>query len=201
MTVEIVLLCVLAALLELDTTYAFQLTLSRGVIAGPLFALITGDWILGIQIGLFTELLFSDINPLGAILPPSAVVCCAVSLALCAMQIAPCYAFIWGVLGALLFIYAERHVRKQRVQLLAYWEKRILQRPGYINRVVFLELGASFLINFVLISLFVAFSGCVMGWLMPHIPVRAFFACQFAYMAVPWIGLASLIPEFRLKTR
>lgn len=71
MTPEIFALCVSAALLELDTTYAFQLTLSRGIIAGPLLSLWTGDLMAGIQVGVFTELLFSDVNPLGGILPPA----------------------------------------------------------------------------------------------------------------------------------
>lgn len=201
MSIEILMLCLLAALLELDTTYACQLTFSRGVIAGPLFALITGDWMCGIQMGVFTELLFSDINPLGAVLPPSAVVCCAISMALCSMNIAPCFAFIWGVLSALCFIYAERHVRKQRVRLLPLWEKRIQQHPTYINRVIFIELASGFLINFILISLFVVISGQVMSWLTAFISPRAYLACQFAFLAVPWIGLASLVPEFRLKKR
>ncbi len=201
MSIEILLLCLLAALLELDTTYAFQLTFSRGVIAGPLFALITGDWAAGIQIGVFTELLFTDINPLGAILPPSAVICCAIAVALDSLGIQLCYAFIIAVLGSLLFVQVERRVRKQRVNLLTSWEKQIMQNPRAINRVVFLELGACFLINFVLISLFIGVSATLAQWLQPHIPQRAFYACQFAFMAVPWIGLASLIPEFRLKKR
>ena len=201
MTLEMLLLCLGAALLELDTTYAFQLTLSRGIVAGPLFALLTGDYAAGIQVGVFTELLFADINPLGAILPPSAVICCAIALALNAMGIMLCYAFIVAVAGSLLFVQVERRVRKQRVHLLTSWEKQIMNKPETINRVIFLELGACFLINFVLISLFIGASGAAMRWLQPHIPQRAFFACQFAFMAVPWIGLASLIPEFRLKKR
>jgi len=200
-TLEMLLLCLGAALLELDTTYAFQSTLSRGIVAGPLFALLTGDYAAGIQVGVFTELLFADINPLGAILPPSAVICCAIALALNAMGITLCYAFIVAVVGALLFVQVERRVRKQRVHLLTSWEKQIMNKPETINRVIFLELGACFLINFVLISLFIGISGAAMRWLQPHIPQRAFFACQFAFMAVPWIGLASLIPEFRLKKR
>ncbi len=201
MSLCVLTICLLAALLELDTTYAFQLTFSRGIIAGPIFALITGDYAVGIQAGIFTELLFADVNPLGAILPPSATICCAITVALSAMGIETCYAFIVAVLGALLFVRTEHRVRKQRVRLLAFWEKRLLQRPDEVNRIVFLELGACFLINFVLISLFIGASGAFMRWLQPHIPLRAFFACQFAFMAVPWIGLASLIPEFRLKTR
>ena len=201
MTASILLLCLLAALLELDTTYALQLTFSRGIIAGPLFALITGDYAAGIQVGLFTELLFADIKPLGAILPPSAAICCAIAMALSASGIELCYAFILAVIGSLLFVFTERHVRKQRVRLLPVWEKRLLQHPDTINRVVFLELGACFLINFVLISLFIGASISLMRWLQPLIPLRAFFACKLAFMAVPWIGLASLIPEFRLKKR
>lgn len=201
MSLELLLLCILAALLELDTTYAFQLTLSRGIIAGPIFSLLTGDYAAGIQIGLFTELLFADVNPLGAILPPSAVVCCAIAIALHALGIQLCYAFIVAVLGALFFVQAERHVRKQRVRLLTFWENRIQQNPDSISRVLFFELGACFLVNFIIISLFVGISGAFMLWLQPLIPQKAFYACQFSFMAVPWIGLASLIPEFRLKTR
>ena len=65
MTAAIVLLCILAALLELDTTYVGQLSFSRPIIAGPLFGLITGDLMAGVQVGVFTELLFTDISPLG----------------------------------------------------------------------------------------------------------------------------------------
>ncbi len=201
MTPELVLLCVLAALLELDTTYAFQLTFSRGIIAGPLFAVITGNWMAGIQVGVFTELLFADISPLGSILPPSAVVCCAVSMALNALGIELCFAFAWGVIASFFFAKAEQYMRKRRVGILPFWESKIMQRPAFINRVITLELVANALINFVLISLFVWVSGQFMLWLLPHIPIQSTVACRFAYMAVPWIGLASLIPEFRLKKR
>ena len=114
MTPEIFALCVSAALLELDTTYAFQLTLSRGIIAGPLLSLWTGDLMAGIQVGVFTELLFSDVNPLGGILPPSAVVCSAVTLALHAMGLELYFAFFFGVVGAIAFSMAEKFMRKNR---------------------------------------------------------------------------------------
>lgn len=201
MSVELWLLCALAALLELDTTYAFQLTFSRGVIAGPILAALTGDFATGIQIGIFTELLFADVNPLGAILPPSATICCAITLALHSLGIELCYAFIAAVLGALLFVQIEHRIRKQRVKLLPRWEKEILQRPAAITRILIDELGFCFLINFVFLALYIGLVGAFVSWLQPHINPRAFFACQFAFMAVPWIGLASLIPEFRLKKR
>lgn len=201
MTPLLISLCILAAALELDTTYAFQFTFSRGIIAGPLFSLLTGDLMAGIQVGVFTELLFCDINPLGAILPPSAVICCALSMALYATGIELYFAFLVGVLMALVFAQAEKYMRKRRVGLLTYWENKILQKPQTINRVILFELGSSFLINFVLISFMVGVCTRLTLWLVPHLPAQTVLACQIAYMAVPWIGLASLIPELRFKKR
>lgn len=201
MTPEIFALCVSAALLELDTTYAFQLTLSRGIIAGPLLSLWTGDLMAGIQVGVFTELLFSDVNPLGGILPPSAVVCSAVTLALHAMGIELYFAFFFGVVGAILFALAEKFMRKNRFKWLIFWERRVMQQPGQINHAILSALANAFLSTFILIFLFTWLCGKGLVWLVPFIPAQAHFACRFAYMAVPWIGLATLVPTFRLKTR
>ena len=201
MTPEVFMLCVLAALLELDTTYAFQLTFSRGIIAAPLMALVTGDVMAGIQVGIFTELIFADINPLGGILPPSAVVCAAVSLALHALGIELYFSFFFGVAGAILFSQAEKLMRKNRFKWLVFWEQQIVKTPSAVNRAVALALATSFLMNFILIFIFVLLCGKLMLWLLPYIPVKAHFACKFAYMAVPWIGLATLVPAFRLKAR
>lgn len=201
MTPEVFMLCVFAALLELDTTYAFQLTFSRGIIAAPLMSLITGDVMAGIQVGVFTELIFADVSPLGGILPPSAVVCSAVSLALNALGIDLYFAFFFGVIGSILFSVAEKFMRKNRFKWLVFWERKILQQPNMVNRTVALALATSFLMNFILIFIFTWLCGKLMLTLLPYIPMKAHFACKFAYMAVPWIGLATLVPAFRLKAR
>ncbi len=201
MTPEIFALCAFAAALELDTTYALQLTFSRGIIAAPLMALLTGDIVAGIQVGVFTELLFADISPLGGILPPSAVVCAAVSLALNALGIELYFAFFFGVVGAILFSLVERLMRKSRFKRLVFWEQQIIKNPNAVNRAVLLALVTSFLMNFILIFIFTWLCGSFMLWLLPHIPAQAHMACRFAYMTVPWIGLATLVPAFRLKTR
>lgn len=201
MTPEVFMLCVLAALLELDTTYAFQLTFSRGIIAAPLMSLLTGDIMTGIQVGVFTELIFADVSPLGGILPPSAVVCSAVTLAMHAFGVALYFAFFFGVIGAILFSMAEKFMRKNRFKWLIFWEQKITKKPSAVNRTVLLALATSFLMNFILIFTFTWLCSKFMLWLLPYIPVKAHFACRFAYMAVPWIGLATLVPAFRLKTR
>ena len=197
----IFLVCLLSALLEMDTTYAFQLTLSRGIIAGPILGALTGDFIGGLQIGIFTELLFADISPLGGILPPSAVGCCGVAMALHFLG-APLYiAFFFGVLCSLVLVYAERLARKRRCRWLVFWEQRILKNPSCVNKTVALSLLASFGSTFVLFTLLLALSALVSGWMLPHLTEQAHLAFKFAYVAVPWIGITTLIASFRLKTR
>lgn len=193
--------CLAAALLELDTTYAFQLTFSRGIIAGPILGLITGDLIGGLQIGIFTELLFADINPLGGILPPSAVGCCGVSLALHYLGIPLYISFFFGVLCSMALVYAERIARKRRCRWIVFWEQRILKNPSCVNKTVILSLLASFGSTFVLFTLLLALSAVVTARLVPHLPEQTHLAFKFAYIAVPWIGITTLISSFRLKTR
>lgn len=201
MTPALFCLCILAAILELDTTYAFQLTLSRGIIAAPIFALITGDVMAGVQVGVFTELLFTDVNPLGGILPPSAVVCSAVTLALHACGIELYLTFIFGVIIALVFAVVEKYRRKSRFRFLIYWEQKIIQKPQRINQAILVSIFTSLAINFLVLFAFIWGAIPVAKWLAFHLPNQAQVACKFAYMAVPWIGLSALVPQFRLKTR
>lgn len=201
MTPEIFALCVLGAVLELDTTYAFQLTFSRGIIAAPLMALLTGDIMTGIQIGVFVELLFSDINPLGGIIPPSAAVCCAAALGIYAFGVEIYFAFFAAVLCALGYSFVEHFMRKTRFKWLVFWEQKIELDPSVVARPVMLALASSFLVTFVYLVLCVSSFGYFLHWLEPHIPQQAHAACKFAYVAVPWIGFATLISSFRLKTR
>lgn len=200
--ITVLLVLVLAAcLLELDTTYAFQLTFSRGIIAGPLLSLITGDMMAGMQVGVFTELLFADISPLGGILPPSAVVCCAVSLAVHSVGVPIYISFFFGVVSAVLFSYAERSLRKYRALWLNKWEERIIQTPALIYRPVVISLVAYAAMSFLLMSVFVVMS-CPLGvWLTENLSEKAHIACRFSFVAIPWIGIATLISSFRLKAR
>ena len=194
-------ICIVGTLLELDTTYAFQLTFSRGIIAGPLLSLLTGDLMTGLQIGIFTELLFIDINPLGGLLPPSAAVCCTLSMALCALGIPVYFAFFFGVIGAILFSGCEVFVRKHRAIWLTRQEQLILKKPSRVTEVVFKSLLLSFTMTLAFVLFYSACVGSAFVRILPFLPEQFHLASKFAYMAVPWIGLATLVSTFRLKAR
>ena len=189
------------ALLELDTTYAFQLTFSRGIIAGPLLGLLCGDPLTGLQVGIFTELLFVDTTPLGGTLPPSAAICCAVTLAVCSFQIPVYFAFFFGVLSAILFSLTEVYMRKRRGNWMARAEQKIRRNPSYLRHCVLEALAFSFMTNFVFILVVGGVCGAILKELIPFVPEQMYWAGKFSYMAVPWIGLATLLSAFRLKTR
>lgn len=201
MTTSIILLCLFAALLELDTTYAFQLLLSRPIIAGPLFGLFTGDVMAGLQAGLFAELLFIDSAPLGGIIPPSGVVACVIPVILYAQGIELYFGFFIGVLGAIAYALLDATLRRTRFRWLVFLENKIGRWPGDMARVIAGTLLLSFLVAFIFISALAWISGQLMFSLYPYISPRVHFAFRLAYTAVPWIGLAALIPAFRLKTR
>ena len=197
----LLLLCLLGALLELDTTYAFQLTFSRGIIAGPLLGLVSGDVMTGLQVGIFTELLFLDVSPLGGMLPPSAAVCCTLTLALCSLQIPAYFAFFVGVIGAILFSWTEVHMRKNRSGWIARQEQKIRRNPSYIRHCILEALSLSFMMNFLFILVLSIGVGLPLMKLVPLLPEKIQLAGKFSYMAVPWIGLSTLLSTFRLKTR
>ena len=196
---EIFILCVLGALLELDTTYAFQFLFSRGIVAGPLLSLVTGDLMTGLQVGVFTELVFIDVNPLGGVLPPSAVGCCVVTLALHTMGVPLCFAFFIGVLGGSVFSYLERSMRLGRCGWLVYQEQKIIKKPSHLNWTVCVSLAQAFLLSLVGFFSLSALVGWGMVKLLPFIPERMIWVSSMAYMAVPWVGLTTLICGFSPK--
>jgi mannose/fructose/N-acetylgalactosamine-specific phosphotransferase system component IIC len=198
---NILIICVLGALLELDTTYAFQLTLSRGIIAGPLLSLVTGDLMTGLQVGIFTELIFIDISPLGGLLPPSSAVCCTLSLALCSLSIPVYFAFFFGVIGAVLFSVCEIFIRKHRSVWVSRQERLILSKPSRVSWIVVKALAISFAMTLSFLLFYSAIVGGAFARLLPFLPEKLHLASKFAFMAVPWIGLATLVSTFRLKTR
>ena len=201
MSASTLLLCILASLLELDTTYAFQTLISRPIIAGPIFGLITGDVMAGVQVGIFTELLFSDISPLGGIIPPSGIVACVIPLVLYSLGIELYFGFFLGVLSAIAYSFLDTLMRKTRFKWIVFLEKGIERHPGNIKQVIAMTLLAAFLMTFIFLSVTTWISSWLIFRILPYIPPRIHLAFLLAYTAVPWIGLASMLPAFRLKAR
>ena len=199
--VTFIVLCLLASVLELDTTYAFQTLISRPLLAGPLLGLVTGDVMAGLQVGIFVELLFSDISPLGGIIPPSGVVATAITLLLYMLGIELYFGFFLGIIAAILYSFFDALLRKNRFTWLVFVEKKITRKPTDIKHVIAGTLLLCFCMTFMFLFVMSWLCAQSMFMVFPFLTPKTHFAFQIAYMAVPWIGLAGLIPTFRFKTR
>ncbi len=155
----------------------------------------------GVQVGIFAELLFSDISPLGGIIPPSGVVACVIPLLLHVFGVELYFGFFVGVLAALLYSYLDAFLRKTRSPWMVFLENEVNRNPSAIKRIICVTLLLSFLTTFVFVSIVAWASVHLMQWLIPHLTYKIHTAFLLAYTAVPWIGLAALLPTFRLKTR
>ena len=201
MTATVLWLCIAASVLELDITYAFQTLLSRPIIAGPIFGLFIGDAMAGLQVGIFAELLFANISPLGGIVPPSGVVASVIPMILYSMGIELYFGFFLGVLVSICYGFFDVLLRKTRFTWLIFSETRITKHPSVVTRTIAVALLSSFLMTFIFLSAATWICAHLMFFVFPYLTPKIHFAFRLAYTAVPWIGLAALIPTFQLKKR
>jgi PTS system mannose-specific IIC component len=68
--INLLLASLVAVICGLDRTAAFQLMLSRPIVAGPLTGLVLGEPLIGLQAGMLVELLWLGRLPVGASIPP-----------------------------------------------------------------------------------------------------------------------------------
>lgn len=67
---EIFAISLIGAFIALDRVAIFQVMISRPIVAAPLIALILGDPMIGIKVGIILELLWIHFLPIGASVPP-----------------------------------------------------------------------------------------------------------------------------------
>ena len=122
----VVLMCLAAAVIELDNVSFGQIGLGRPFISGIIFGFLMGNVTAGVQLGIFTELLFLDFTPVGGVLPPNGTVAvlCAV---MAACYGAPLYfAFFYGAAAGLGFRFVENWIRGMSARRLQVKQKELL---------------------------------------------------------------------------
>lgn len=199
---ELVIACLLLSLLEMDTTYLGQFLFSRPTCVGAIMGYLCGDFFLGLQLGVFTELLLVDFMPIGGVVPPSGAICAGIAVILsCYFAVSVYFAFFIGLLVSLLFSYVEKLLRKFRSRILPAVEKQLVEcslTPAKL-------LTQSFVLEYLTVFTFVLTLITILGPLFFHIremiPQRLHVACQFSYFLVPWIGLAMMFVSFSNKQK
>ena len=200
----------LGSLLVLDTTVAFQFLISQPLIACPLLGLFLGDMQLGVQIGMYLQLLWLSSMPVGAAIVPEGNIAAIVVTALVIRfnqnyenfnTILVC-ALLFGVLvsylGGELVVFYRKKNQFLLQKVLAFAQTGRLNILSVIN---FVALIFHYLLMLILIVLSL-YLGDIMFKYVQKIPLEWEKYFKFSVMALIGIGaglVVSIFKEKRLK--
>ena len=194
--------CALIALLELDTTYIGQLLISRPLFVGTILGALTGNLFLGLQVGIFTELIFIDYLPIGGIVPPSGALTSAIAMLMnYFFKMDIYFAFFVGILCGQIFAFLEKYIRNRRSQMLGKIERKLSDRKITPGTIIFRNLLMEFFIVFVFLLLSMIMFGPLFTYLHGDISEKVHIAFKFAYYIIPWVGLCGLLFSFSTKPK
>ena len=202
MVLTLIGFCALVALLELDTTYVGQLLISRPFVVGAVLGVLTGDLFLGLQVGIFTELIYIDYLPIGGVVPPSGAITVAIAILMnhfFGMNIY--FAFFAGIVCGQIFSFVEKFLRKKRGDLLDSIESRLIDCEITPANVIFKSIITEFVFVFVFLILAICALGPLFNYLHNDISEKIHMAFKFAYYIVPWVGLCGLFLSFSTKPK
>jgi mannose/fructose/N-acetylgalactosamine-specific phosphotransferase system component IIC len=198
--IEILLFSALLALLEMDTTYIGQFLISRASVVGGVMGLITGNLFLGLQIGVFIELLFADYTPIGGAVPPSGALSAGIAILMTYFfGIEVSISFFVGILSGFAFSLIDRNIRRFRGEIQLKLQNEIINGNYAPKRLVasglFFQYCCALSFVFVLITLI----GPFIALALASAPEKLMTAFEFSYFIAPWIGLVSLFMSFSPK--
>ena len=137
---QILLVSFIAAILEVDFMALGQIMISRPIVSGTIIGWILGDFKTGLIIGALLELIWISIIPMGAAIPPDALVVCVIATAITILSgrnIFPLFSS-WAsfvialtIPFGLLFKKLDIIHRKLNIGLVYYVEKKILEGKFY----------------------------------------------------------------------
>ena len=199
---ELIIACAVLALLEMDTTYLGQFLFSRPTCTGAIMGYLCGDFFLGLQLGVFTELLFIDFIPVGGVVPPSGAICAGLGVILSTyFKMDIYFSFFTGLLLSLFFTSIEKRLRKYRSVLLPEIEKQLAEQTLTPFKLILQSFMLEYFAVFIFILLMTTLLGPTFFYIDEHIPQSIHIAFKFSYFLVPWIGLSMLFISFSTKPK
>ena len=200
--IELIIACSVLALLEMDTTYLGQFMFSKPTCVGAIMGWLCGDFFLGLQVGVFTELLFIDFIPVGGVVPPSGAISTGLSIIFCTyFGLDVYFSFFIGLVLSLAFTSIEKFLRKYRSRVLPVVEKQIVEGTLGLPRLIVQSFLLEYLTIFIFAITMTTIFGSAFFHLYEHIPQSLHIAFKFSYFLVPWIGLSMLFVSFSTKPK
>lgn len=211
MWTDVMLVAVAGGVIALDRTAAFQVMVSRPIVAAPVMGLLLGHPLTGLLVGLLLELIWISRLPLGGFIPPNE--CLGALLATASIILAgrnldmsePTRPLIvLGLLAVLplahLASFLERHLRGANGILVdKAYQALAVGRVGAINRLNLVGL----LFSFLGAALFLlVFTPVLVGFLRlayPWLTAPTLRALDWMYLFLPMIGVASALSAITVR--
>lgn len=191
------LLCLIAALIELDRLYIGQFSYSVPIVSGVIFGYLTGNVFAGMQTGIMATLLFIDFISIGKVVRPSGMVSVFFALTLCSLGLDLYFAFFIGVAGGVLFGFIDKFCRELFGELFFVLTKRCEENyEKIIKRYLLLSVIIRVGVSFVFMTCFIYCGKLLAGLALPQ---NAVFAFKIAYFTIPWLCAVPFIKRFSLR--
>jgi mannose/fructose/N-acetylgalactosamine-specific phosphotransferase system component IIC len=195
------------SLLVLDTTVAFQFLISQPLIACTLLGWFLGDIRLGVQVGMYLQLLWLSSMPVGATIVPEGNLAAIVITALVIRYNKNYEIFntilICGLLYGIVISYfgGELVVLFRKVNQYFLHKVLIFSRKGklnFLNVINYLGLIFHYLLMFILITLAMYLGDFLFSYIL-HIPVEWEKYFKYAVMSLIGIGAGLVLSIFKDK--
>lgn len=206
---EIVMVSIAGAVIALDRVAAFQVMISRPIVAAPIIGALLGDVMTGMKAGLVLELLWIGYLPIGASVPPDetivAILVSAVTI-LCKKVLGGGVEEIMAlsvavVVPAAFFAqHLDSYVRKKNT-LSAHAADRAADNLDIrgVQRACMRGLRRYFAGYVLTIFIFLAAGTAVVLFAYPFIPDFALKGLRRFYYLLPVVGVASLMSMVKVK--
>ncbi|MDR0645781.1 MAG: PTS sugar transporter subunit IIC [Elusimicrobiota bacterium] len=198
--IEIFLFSALLALFEMDTTYVGQFLISRASVVGGVFGFLTGNLFFGLQIGIFTELLFADYNPIGGAVPPSGALSAGIAvLTMHFFGVDAYIAFFAGVLSGFIFSFIDKNIRRLKSEIQQKFHAKIINGTFAPKQIIASGLFFQYCCALTFVFVIITLLGPFIVLALASAPQKLLSAFAFSYFMAPWIGLVSLFMSFSPK--
>ncbi|MEW6262667.1 MAG: PTS sugar transporter subunit IIC [Thermodesulfobacteriota bacterium] len=199
---DLIMISLVGGLLALDRTAAFQVMISRPIVAGPIIGLLLGRLEVGLAMGALTELIYLGRPPLGGYLPPNDTLAAVIAA------------------GAVILAWPEIELDRARVTLgfllvpplarmASVVDNQARRANGFLAGKAWTSVsqGQSWLIPYLnltglaiyfgLVSLYLLvmtwWAARLLAFLHPRLPAFSLSALKTMYVIIPLIGVAAIL--------
>lgn len=202
----ILFLCFISSVISLDVTVCWQVMVSRPIVIGPIIGWLGGDLMMGLIIGALLELVWLNILPLGASIPPDATACTvlATTTAVLSSGIWPKVHDEFIILGIIYAVPLGAMFKKIDILIrrfntnLAHYADWYAQRGSifWIENLVRLSTLLVFLKDFLFYFIFISIGIFILPWIGSRLNDTQLQGLEMAQSLLLALGLATVLNTF-----